>query len=191
MELYEKRLETEEIFKGKIITVERDKIMLENNKTAFREVVRHSGGVCIAALTDKNELIMVRQFRYPYAEVVLEVPAGKINYGEDPFECGKRELLEETGCVAESYTFLGKFYPSPGYCAEIIHIYLAENLSFQSQSLDEDEFLEVKKIPLDQAVEMVLNNEIPDGKTQAAIMKTYLLKATPHKDQKFQINCDS
>ena len=127
--------------------------------------------VLASASPRRRELLFVRQFRYPYGEVILELPAGKLEQGEDPFRAGIRELREETGAVAEKYVDLGKFYPSPAYCGEIIHLYGATGLSFKEQALDEDEFLNVEKIPLSTAVEMVLNNEIPDGKTQAAVLK--------------------
>lgn len=171
MDLTEKTLDSKIVFEGKIITVCHDEALLPNGKTAKREVVKHNGGVCVAPLTDKNELIFVKQFRYPYSEVVLELPAGKLEKGEEPFDAGKRELTEETGCSAEKYTFLGKLYPSPGYCGETIHIYLAENLSYGEQNPDDDEFLDLIKIPLDKAEKMVMDNEIFDSKTQVAVLK--------------------
>ena len=171
MDLNEKTLEKIYIYNGKIINVRADRAELPNGKEAKREVVEHPGGVTVAALTDDNELMFVRQFRYPYGEVILEIPAGKLEYGEDPFEAGKRELREETGAIAEEYTDIGKFYPTPGYCGEIIHMYAAKGLSFTDLDPDEDEFLAVEKIPLQKAVDMVLNNEIRDGKTQAAVLK--------------------
>ena len=171
MELLEKTLEQEYKYNGRIINLRVDKAELPNGSEAIREVVEHNGGVTIAALTDEGELLFVRQFRYPYSEVVLELPAGKLEKDEDPFRAGIRELREETGAVASKYIDLGKFYPSPGYCGEIIHLYGATGITFQEQSLDEDEFLNVERIPLSAAVEMVLNNEIPDGKTQAAVLK--------------------
>lgn len=174
MKLEETTVEKKYIYKGKIINLRCDDALLPNGKPCIREVVEHPGGVCIAALTDDNELMFVRQFRYPYMEVILELPAGKLERGEDPLESGKRELLEEIGCTADEYINLGKFYPTCGYVDEIIYLYLAKGLSFSEQKLDEDEFLNIEKIPLQKAVEMVLNNEIPDGKTQAAILKTYL-----------------
>lgn len=174
MKLEETTVEKKYIYKGKIINLRCDDALLPNGKPCIREVVEHPGGVCIAALTDDNELMFVRQFRYPYMEVILELPAGKLERGEDPLESGKRELLEEIGCTADEYINLGKFYPTCGYVDEIIYLYLAKGLSFGEQKLDEDEFLNIEKIPLQKAVEMVLNNEIPDGKTQAAILKTYL-----------------
>ena len=118
----------------------------------------------------------MRQFRYPYKEVVRESPAGKLEPGEDPLECGKRELEEELGAVAGRYTDLGRFYPSPGYTSEVIHLYLAEELSFTQQNLDEDEFLEVEKLPLRRAAEQILSGELVDGKTQAAILKAAALR---------------
>ncbi len=177
MNLEEKTTEKITVYKGKIISVRCDRAELPDGKPCTREVVEHSGGVCIAPLTADNELIFVRQFRYPYMEVVLELPAGKLEKGEDPLEAGKRELEEETGNVAGRYTDCGKFYPSPGYCGEIIHLYAASDLRFTGMHLDEDEFLEPEKIPLEKAVEMVLNNEIRDGKTQTLILKVAALKA--------------
>ncbi len=175
MELFEKTLEQKHIYKGKILNLRVDKAELPNGKTAVREVVEHAGGVTVAALTNKRELILVRQFRYPYTETILELPAGKLDAGESPLEAGKRELLEETGAVAGKYIDLGKFYPSPGYCGEVIYLYGAAELAFDRQNLDEDEFLEIEKIPMDRVVEMIKNNEIPDGKTQAAVLKLNLI----------------
>ena len=146
---------------------------LPNGNEAGREVVEHPGGVCVAPLTAEGELLFVRQYRYPYEEVVLELPAGKRDKGgEDPLECGKRELKEETGATAEEYVSLGRVYPTPGICNEVIHLFLARGLSFGAAQPDEDEFVEVERIPLDRAVAMVMNNEIPDAKTQIAILKT-------------------
>lgn len=175
MDLTEKSLNQEYIFKGKIFKVRVDDALLPNGTVAKREIVEHPGGVCIAPLTENNELIFVKQFRYPYSEVVLELPAGKLEYGEDPFEAGKRELREETGTTAKSYISLGKLYPTPGYCGEIIHMYLAKGLTAGEQDLDDDEFLETIKIPLDEAFQMVMNNQISDSKTQVGIVKTYYL----------------
>lgn len=171
MNLEEKQLSFEYKFKGKIINLRVDEAMLPNGATASREVVEHNGGICVVPLTDNNEILMVEQYRYPYSEVVLEIPAGKRDGNEEPLEGGKRELKEETGAVAESYTFLGELYPTPGYCGEIIYMYLATGLSYGETNPDEDEFLNLKKIPLEAAVEMIMNGEIKDAKTQAAILK--------------------
>ena len=175
MKLMEKTIKQERIYEGKIISVRRDEVLLSNGKTALREVVEHGGGVCIAALTKGNELLFVRQFRYPYGEALLELPAGKREKTENPLECGKRELKEETGAVGRNYLSLGQLYPSPGYCGEIIHLYVCRVEEMGDMNPDEDEFLHVEKIPLDRAVELVLNNEIADAKTQVAVLKTYAL----------------
>lgn len=174
--LTEKPLNQEYKFKGKIVNMRVDDALLPDGTVANREVVEHNGGVMIAPLDGDGNLYFVRQFRYPYMEVVTELPAGKLEKGEDPLEAGKRELKEETGAVAEKYTFLGELYPTPGYCGEIIHMYLATGLTFGKQCPDDDEFLEVFKIPLEKAVGMVLRNELKDSKTQTAILKIYCLK---------------
>lgn len=176
MKLYEETLGTRRIFDGRIIGVREDKIRLENGKESVREVVEHSGGVCVAALDDEDNLLFVRQFRYAPSQVLLEVPAGKLEPGEDPGECGRRELEEETGYVCDTYRRLATIYPTPAYVTEVIHMYYAAGLHKASQKLDEGEFLTVERIPLDKAVEMVLNDEIPDAKTQIAVMKLKLLR---------------
>lgn len=176
MNLKETQLSTECIYSGKIITLRKDKALLPNGRTASREVVDHPGGVCVLPIDSDGTVTFVRQFRYPYSEELLEIPAGKRDRAdEDPLECGKRELKEEAGAVAEKYTFLGKLYPSPGYCGEIIYMYAATGLSYGEQCPDEDEFLNVEKYPLERAVEMVLSGEITDAKTQTAILKAKLL----------------
>lgn len=176
LDLEEKTLEENLIYDGKIVKLYVDKVELPNGNTSTREYMKHPGGVSIVALTDKEEILFVKQFRYPYKNVIMEIPAGKLNYGEDPFLAGKRELREETGAIAEKYTDLGTLLPSPGYTAEIIYMYLAENLTFGDTDFDDDEFLTLEKIPLKKAVEMVMSGEIADAKSQAAIMKTYYLK---------------
>lgn len=176
MDLTEKTINQSTIYKGKIVTLRVDDAQLPNHKLAKREVIVHPGGVTIAALTDTDELLFVRQFRYPYGKVLLEIPAGKLEPGEDPLEAGKRELQEETGASAQEYRSLGIQYPSPGYCDEVLHLYLATGLSFGESNPDDDEFLSVEKIPLDKAVEMVLAGEIPDGKSQTVILKIYALR---------------
>ena len=174
MQLEEKRISGETLYKGKIIDLVKDTVSLPNGGQSIREVVVHHGGACVAALTDENEVFLVSQFRYPNNGVLLEVPAGKLEKGEKPFEAIKRELKEEIGAEAENFYFMGKFNPTPAYCSEIIYLYAATGLTFGEQQLDEDEFLDVKKIPLDDAVKMVLNGEITDGKTQALLLKTFM-----------------
>ena len=177
MNLEEKQLKAEYLYKGRIINLRRDEALLPNGNTALREIIEHPGGVCVAALTDNDEVLMVRQFRYPYGEVVLEIPAGKRDSREEnPLECGKRELREETGAIAERFYDLGQLYPTPGYCGEIIWLYAATGLSFGETDFDEDEFLTVERIPLEKCVEMILSGEIKDAKTQTAVLKLKLLK---------------
>lgn len=173
MKLFEKTLNVQPIFDGRIIHVHVDDVELENGTTTKREVVDHPGGVSVAILTENNELIFVRQFRYPYKKVLLELPAGKLEPGEDPFEAMKREQMEETGTQGENYISLGEVYPTGGYCGEIIRLWACRAVGQQHElHLDEDEFLDTELIPLDKAVEMVCNNEIPDAKTQIGILKT-------------------
>jgi ADP-ribose pyrophosphatase len=177
MKYEEKTTQQNYIYKGRIINLRNDVVTLPNGKTAQREVVEHPGGVCVVALTSSDEeILLVSQFRYPYYEELLEIPAGKLSYGELPLECGKRELKEETGAVAAKYTDLGILYPSPGYCNEKIYMYLAENITFGEQQPDEDEFLDVVKMTLKDAVQMVLENKICDAKTQTAILKTWAIR---------------
>lgn len=172
MKLTEKTIERKEIYRGRVVDFHVDRAELENGKVVTRECVDHTGGVCVAAFTAEREFFFVRQFRYPYHEVVLEIPAGKLEPGEDPLEGGKRELREETGVSGEHYLFLGKLYPSPGYTDEVIWLYACQAQARGNDSPDDDEFLEAEKIPLEKAVEMVLSGEIPDAKTQVIILKT-------------------
>lgn len=176
MNLTEKTLDSEEIFQGKIIHVHRDTVELPNGHHGFREVVDHPGGVMVAPLLPGGSLIFVRQYRYPYHEVVLELPAGKLEKGEDPAKAGRRELGEEVGASAEQMISMGKLYPTPGYCGEIIHLYLATGLTMGEQHPDEDEFLEQVEIPLEEAVAMVMRGEIMDAKTIAGVMKINQMK---------------
>ena len=175
MELTEKTLSSEKIFDGRILHVRRDTVLLPNGHQSTREVVDHPGGVCVLALDDQERVLVVSQFRYPYGEVLRELPAGKLEYGEDPAQAAIRELREETGAVAGTFRPLGELYPSPGYCGEIIRMYLARDLSFGDTDPDEDEFLGLERVPFSQLVEQVLSGEIKDAKTIAAVLKVKLL----------------
>lgn len=172
MKLTEKTLDQNYIYRGRILDVHLDQAELISGRVVTRECVDHRGGVSVAALTDQNEMLFVRQYRYPYHEVVLEAPAGKLEKGEDPFEAAQREQREETGTTGKSYLNLGRMYPSPGYTNEVIYLYACRVESCGELNLDEGEFLEVEKIPLEKAGQMVLNGEIPDAKTQVLILKT-------------------
>ncbi|MBQ7399789.1 MAG: NUDIX hydrolase [Clostridia bacterium] len=178
MNLTEKTKSQEYMFKGKIINLRRDVAILPDGSEAGREVVEHNGGVCVLPLTDENEIIFVRQFRYPYMQELLEIPAGKRDSkDEDPLSCGKRELKEETGAESDNFVFLGELYPSPGYVNEVIYMYYADGLKYGESDPDDDEFLDLVKIPFEKAVEMVIGGEIKDAKTQSAILKVAHLKA--------------
>lgn len=173
----EKQTSSELIFDGKVLHVYKDNVTLPNGAPAFREYVKHIGAVCVVALTDEREVICVRQYRYPIASVLLEIPAGKLDFKEeDPKEAALRELREETGAVCKDMTYLGVYLSSSAILDEKIHMFLAEDLTFGETDPDEDEFIETVKIPIDKLVEMIMRGDIPDGKTQAAVMRTaYLL----------------
>ncbi|MDR2532830.1 MAG: NUDIX hydrolase [Oscillospiraceae bacterium] len=171
----EKTISSETIFEGRVVHLVRDEVELENGKITTREIVKHPGGACVLAITDENKAVMVRQFRYAHKIIQLEIPAGKLEYGEDPKLCGIRELKEETGYEAGSFEYFGKMIPTGAYVGEVIHIYLARELRKTEQMLDEDEFLEIVEIPFENAVNMALSGEITDGKTQVALLKAWIL----------------
>lgn len=162
------------IYDGKIIKVYRDDVRCPNNRLAKREVVRHYGGVAILATID-DRIVLVKQFRYAYNKDTLEIPAGKLELGEIVSEAGKRELEEETGYSCKELKLVNEIYPTPGYCDEIIHLYEAYDLYKVENPLagDEDEFIDVILMPIDEAYRKVMNNEIHDSKTSIAIMKAY------------------
>lgn len=171
MDFTEKTLHSELIYDGKIIRVKKDTVSLPDGKQATRELVGHPGGVGVIAVTEQREVLMVRQYRIAAREMMLEIPAGKLEYGEDPKACGIRELEEETGYQAASITYLGQYYATPGYCEEKISLYMAAGLTKTKQNLDDGEFLAVEKIPLDTLYQMVMRNEINDMKTAVAVLK--------------------
>lgn len=168
---YEQTDEVHGIFNGRIITVHNDDITMCDGVKAQREVVEHPGGVGIIGITDDDEILLVRQFRYPYKETIYEIPAGKLEKGEDPREAGIREFSEECGAQAEVFEQLGEIYPTPGYCSEIIRLFYAKNLTFGVQHLDEDEYLDIIKMPIKDVVTKIMANEIKDAKTIAAVFK--------------------
>ncbi len=170
--LRETQTASELIFDGKILHLYRDDILLPNGKPAEREVIRHIGAVCVIPITDDGMVIMERQYRYPVDQVILEIPAGKLDSREeDPEEAARRELREETGYEAGKLTPLGLFYPACAYSDEAIQMYLATELTAGERKLDEDEFLDVEQIPLQMLVKQVMAGEIPDAKTQIAVLK--------------------
>ena len=169
--LYEQTESVTGIYSGRIITVHNDEVMLCNGKTAERECVDHPGGVAVIGITDDDEILLVRQFRYPYKETIYEIPAGKVEKDEDPFLTGVREFKEECGAVADNFFSLGEIYPSPGYTSEVIRLYGATGIHIEEQKLDEDEFLEVRKMKLDVIIDKIMSGEIKDAKTVAATFK--------------------
>ena len=176
MDLTEKQISYEYKFQGKIVNLRVDDALLPNGTTAKREIVEHNGGVCVAPLDKDYNLYFVKQFRYPYMEVVTELPAGKLEKGENPLDAGKRELQEECGVTAGEIISMGTVYPTVAYCSEIIYLYAAKNLTATKQNLDEGEFLDVEKIKLSDALNMVMNGEISDSKTAVLILKLAKLR---------------
>ena len=168
----------EEKYAGKFLHIFKDDIETNTGKRFAYEYMRHPGAACIVPMTDDGKVIMVRQYRYPFGESMLEAPAGKLDPGETPETAAYRELSEETGAEAREMIPLGVFYPSVAYTDEKIYLYLAKGLIFKQQHLDEDEDLSVEQYPLDKLVQMVLDGQIPDGKTQ-----TVLLKAKAYLDK--------
>lgn len=175
--LRETQLRSQDIFDGKILHVKYDTVRLPNGAEATRELIRHVGAVCVVPLTDDGQVVVERQFRYPMDEVMLEIPAGKLDSREeDPFAAIQRELREETGAVAGKWTCLGAYYPAAAYSDERIWMYLAEDLTFGERELDADEFLDVQTMPLEELVAEIMAGRVPDGKTQAAVMRVWAMK---------------
>jgi len=164
------------IYQGRIINVCNDDISLPNGKAAKREYVEHRGGVAVLAIDENGYLPIVRQFRYPFHKEIWEIPAGKLEVGEDPDEAIRRELTEETGLAAEKFERFAEFYPTVGYSNEIIRLYFATGLTYVGAHPDEDEFLELKYIHIDELYQMCLDGRIKDGKTVLGVLKYCALK---------------
>lgn len=165
------------IYDGKVLHVYKDKIWLPNGGESMREYCIHNGAVAVVALTDKNEIVCVRQYRYAVGRVTLEIPAGKLDsVDEEPREAALRELREETGFRCEKLTHIGDLLTSPAILSEVIHMYLAEGLTLGETDPDEDEFLELVSIPAAELKKMVIDGEIADSKTQAAVLKVCAMK---------------
>ena len=172
MDLIEKMTSSELIFNWKVVHLYRDTVELPDGASAIREIVKHIGAVCVVPLTDDGDVILERQYRYAVGQILTEIPAGKLDYpGEDWTEAALRELREETGAIPRDLYDLGDFYGSPAIMGERIRMFLARGLTFSERHLDEDEFLDVVRMPLGEAVTAVMNGEIPDGKTQCAILR--------------------
>ncbi|WZL74914.1 NUDIX hydrolase [Clostridiaceae bacterium 35-E11] len=176
MIIYEKTLKSQKIYEGKMIDLRVDTVKLPGEKHATREIVEHPGAVAIVPITEEGKIIMIKQFRKPVDEALLEVPAGKLDENEDPSVCAARELKEETGYEAENIKFLFKFYTSPGFSNEIMYLYVATQLTPGEAMPDEDEYIDMESYPLEKLLDMIHNGEIKDSKTIIGIMaaKTFL-----------------
>ncbi len=170
MNFEEKTVNSEIIFEGKVVTVLKDDVELSDGTTGYREVVKHNGGVVVLALHD-DKILLVKQFRYPIRKVMFELPAGKLERGEDPFEAAKRELEEETGYCANKWTDLGAVYTSPGYSNEKLYLYKAEDLEFTHCHPDEGEIIQAFEYSVQDVMNMIYNGEIEDAKTLCAILR--------------------
>ncbi|WGS63988.1 NUDIX domain-containing protein [Marinitoga aeolica] len=175
MNFEERVLNEEKVFKGVLLDVRKATVELPNGKESTREFVVHPGAVAILPI-ENNSIYLVEQYRFPIGKQLLEIPAGKFDEpGEEPLECGKRELEEEIGKKANTWTYLGYIHTTPGFSNEVIHLYMAKDFEESKMNLDEDEFLEVKKIKISDFEKMILNNEITDAKTIAAYTRAKLL----------------
>ena len=175
MNLTEKKLARQDIYAGRVVKLHVDTVELPDGGTAIREIVEHPGGVAIVALDEENRVSVVRQYRYAFSRVMLEIPAGKREAGEEPFLTAQRELQEEVGAAAAQWDDLGVLIPSPGCYGETLYLYLARGLTFGAVDPDEDEFLECERMPFDELYQMCMDGRVQDAKTVAAVLKVKLL----------------
>lgn len=172
-QLIEKTLSSNEVFNGKLLHVFVDHVQLPNGEEATRDWIKHPGACAVVPVFENGDVMMVRQFRYPMSQIFWEVPAGKIDKGEPQDQTALRELQEEVGLVASSYQYIGHFYPGIGYSNELIHIYIAWNLTLVDQNMDADEFVLKERVPFQKAIEMVHSGEINDGKTVICLLRAW------------------
>lgn len=165
----ENSIESKRIFDGYIISLRQDKLKLPDETLVTREVIEHNGGVVIACQPKAGQIILIRQYRYPIDKEIIELPAGRIETGEDPLVCAQRELTEETGYKADTWSEVGRFYSAPGFCNELLYLYKAQDITFEGKRLDVDEETEVLILPLDKAWQLCLTGEIQDAKTIAGL----------------------
>jgi ADP-ribose pyrophosphatase len=166
----EETIESQYLYKGKILNLRKDLVHSASGGTTHREIVEHRGGVGLAAITDEGRMVLVRQYRKALSRDILEIPAGKLELGEEPEITAARELKEETGYRAGSMEFLGRFYPSVGYTTECIHLFLCRDLIPGETEFDEGESIETEEYPLEELYHKALRGEIEDGKTLATIL---------------------
>ncbi len=174
MELTERTLSHQRLYEGILVNVDLDRVELPNGKTSRWEVVTHCPCVAVVPLNDDGTVTLVRQYRYPFSQVLTEIPAGKLDPGEQPRQGALRELREEIGAQVGQLIELGELYTSPGFCQESIHLYLATDLTYGESCPDEDEFLEILRMPMEELVGQILNGQIRDAKTAAAVRKAAL-----------------
>jgi ADP-ribose pyrophosphatase len=169
--LTEKTLSKEQIYKGKIIDLYVEEVELPNQKTSKREIVKHPGAVAVLAVTKEGKIVMVEQFRKPLEKTIIELPAGKLEKGEEPLECARRELLEETGYSCENMISIGSFYTSPGFADELIYLFFTDTLIQKGEQMtDEDEFVNVIEVSISEAKELMKNEKIHDAKTAYGVL---------------------
>lgn len=167
----ERELERQEIYRGSIFTLTGHRVRLEDGGESRRDVINHHGGSCVAALDGEGNILLVRQYRFAAGQELLELPAGKLEPGEDPEKAAARELEEETGYTAERLIKRTELLPTPAYCTERIYLYEGIGLTRKGgQRLDRDEFIDLAAIPLEKALEMVLSGQLPDAKTQVGVL---------------------
>ncbi|TXC93367.1 NUDIX hydrolase [Metabacillus litoralis] len=181
--LKETTISSKEIFKGRVIDLYVEEVELPNGKTSTREIVKHPGAVAVLALTNDHKIVMVEQYRKPLGRTIVEIPAGKLEKGEEPITTAKRELEEETGYTCEELEPLISFYTSPGFADELVHLFIAKDLKklTHKAELDEDEFVEVMEITLEEAQEMIVNQQIFDAKTAYAVQYLQLMQKSKQK----------
>lgn len=175
MELSEKTISSRYIFSGKIINLKIDKVKLPNNKISTREIIEHPGAVAIVALTEKEDVLLVKQYRKAANSILLELPAGKLEDNETKKECAQRELMEETGYYANDIKYVTSFYTSPGFSNELLYLFFAKDLKQKKIPGDEDEFIEIKKLPLNTVIGKIKNGQIKDAKTIIGILLYYTM----------------
>ena len=175
MKFYEPTLSSKSIFSGRLIKLRQDEVVLPNGRKSTREIVEHPGAVAIVAVNKDNNILMVRQYRKAIEKELLEIPAGKLEKDESREKCAKRELMEEIGYYPNDIKYVTGFYTSPGFSNEMIHLFLARNLEKKTREADFDEYLQVERVPLSEAISKIHSGEIADGKTITGLLLTYPL----------------
>lgn len=174
MDFTEKTMDSAKIFEGKILKLRVDRVTLPDGREGSREIVEHRGAVAMVALDENGDIILVRQYRKALEQTTLEIPAGTLEDCEDPLACAQRELEEEIKMKAARWEKILDYYSAPGFCNEILHLYLARNLSESFAEADEDEFLEIVRLPLETAYKLIFEGKIVDGKSIIGIQHAFL-----------------